>query len=405
MRFIKPSLIFYCIYLLCFSSVAQDKIYFTSGAKDGKTESLSLTTVIYTPPGKKPSPVTTNTKKLILLFNKSGDFLAYEKLDFSNARTKDAISKFLNGSATREKDQIYTLTKGRIEDKIITEDKNFIYLQGTGDKMDKKTIAAIVYKDGHHVLLQPVDKAAVVLWDNRPDNTEAIASTKPAEKKDVSTNVPQPAPAQPVAEPKKDTPVAPVVQKTPAITSTTTTPANTAPHPLTFEEVAGNISKEEFEKKAVQKTSQLNIYLKIICDKAANYEEINKAIEQSVSLFVDENAMIETSSVTRNDVRRFTVRNYLSHIKVVNYDKIEIEWTNVQYVSDVKQGPDGNYYGVVSFEQVFRGYRDGKLVYQDVTRKNATVVLKTYEKNVDGNIKNVWDVLLSDIGVISTKPV
>jgi hypothetical protein len=170
-----------------------------------------------------------------------------------------------------------------------------------------------------------------------------------------------------------------------------------------FSALAGNVSKEAFEKKAIQKTNQLNIYLKVICDKAANFEEINKAIDQSVGLFVDENAVIETSSVNRNDIKRYKIRNYLSHIKLVNYDKIEIEWTNVQYVSDVKLAPDGNYYGVVSFEQVFRGYRDGKLIYQDLTRKNATVVLKTYEKNMEGDTKNIWDVLLSDIGVIATK--
>ena len=175
------------------------------------------------------------------------------------------------------------------------------------------------------------------------------------------------------------------------------------PRTLRFEDVAGNISKAEFEKKALQKTNQLNIYLKVICDRSADYEEINKAIDQSMGLFVDENAMIETSSVNRNDVKRYKVRNYLSHIKLIKYDKIEIEWTNVQYVSDLKQGPDGNYYGVVSFEQVFRGYRDGKLIYEDVTRKNTNVVLKTYEKNIDGNTKSLWDVLLSDIGVISTK--
>jgi len=74
-----------------------------------------------------------------------------------------------------------------------------------------------------------------------------------------------------------------------------------------------------------------------------------------------------------------------------------------QDVSDLKPGPDGNFYGVVSFEQVFRGYRDGKLVYSDITRKNATVVLKTYQKSVEGTTRSIWDVLLSDVGVISTK--
>ena len=380
----------------------QDKIYFTSNDKEGKTESITPSAIIYTPPGKKASPVTTSTKKLMLLFNKSGDFLAFERLDFTNAQTQEAISHFLNGASTREKDQVYSLTKGRIDDKIITEDKNFIYLQTNGDKIDKKTVAAVVYKDGHHILYAPVDKAAIILWENKPSAAGAPAEAKTETKKELPVSTAKTEIIKPVTEPKKDTPattkLALPVQKPDA-----QAPPPSTPHTLRFEDVAGNISKAEFEKKALQKTNQLNIYLKVICDKSANYEEINKAIDQSVGLFVDENAMIETSSVNRNDVKRYKIRSYLSHIKLVNYDKIEIEWTNVQYVSDLKQGPDGNYYGVVSFEQVFRGYRDGKLIYQDVTRKNTTVVLKTYEKNIEGNTKNVWDVLLSDIGVISTK--
>ncbi len=386
---------------------AQDKVYFTSGDKDGKTESINQSTLIYTPPGKKPSPVTVTTKKLSLLFNKSGDFLAFERLDFSNVQTQEAITRFLTGTVTREKDQVYVLTGARIDDKIITEDKDFIYLQTNAEKINKKTVAAVIYKDGHHTLYAPAPKAAIVLWENKP--TAAAPSfaggsdTKTTPKKDPPVTS---APAQktpPPAAPKKDTPI--TVSQAPVTRPVTQDPPSTATaeHPLSFEEVAGNVSKAEFEKKALQKTNQLNIYLKVICDKNANYEEINKAIDQSVGLFVDENAMIETSSVNRNDIKRYKIRSYLSHIKLVNYDKIEIEWTNVQYVSDVKQGPDGNYYGVVSFEQVFRGYRDGNLIYKDITRKNTTVVLKTYEKNINGNIRNVWDVLLSDIGVISTQ--
>ncbi|MEP7279992.1 MAG: hypothetical protein ABI813_15195 [Bacteroidota bacterium] len=390
--------------LIVFSHVngsAQDKIYFNSGAKDGKTESITQSILTYLPTGKKKSPVAVSTKKLLLLFNKTGDFLAFERLDFSNEQTRKAISRFLNETNLPLTDHVYSLAKGRIDDKIITEDKNYIYLQRNGEKIDKKTIVAVVYKDGHHILYAPAEKAALVLWQNRPSPDDNQAKTDI--KKEPTPVVAPTASTKPVEEPKKVEPVAVSPAPTPAPPVQKRAPDSISPRPLSFEDVAGNISKAEFEKKALQKTNQLNIYLKVICNKAANYEEINKAIDQAVGLFVDENAMIETSSVNRNDVKRYKIRSYLSHIKLVNYDKIEIEWTNVQYVSDVKQGPDGNYYGVVSFEQVFKGYRDGKLVYQDVTRKNTNVVLKTYEKNVDGNTQNVWDVLLSDIGVISTK--
>jgi hypothetical protein len=407
MRIIKSLLICSLLLILYAKAFTQDKVYFISDDKDGKTESLTASTLTYTPNGKKEKAVAVSTKKLILLFNKSGDFLSFEKLDFSSEQTKEAITHFLNPSTTtREKDQVYSINKGRIDDKIITEDKNYLYVQGNAEKIDKKTIVAVVYKDGHHILYAPAEKAALILWENKPALSSTITEAKTEPKKELATPVVQKETVKPT-ETKKDTIIINAnaataqaqkpVEQAPA---TTTTPETKK---LTFEDVAGNVTKAEFEKKALQKTNQLNIYLKVICNKSANYEEINKAIDQSITLFVDENAMIETSSLNRNDVKRYKIRSYLSHIKLVNYDKIEIEWTNVQYVSDVKQGPDGNYYGVVSFEQVFRGYRDGKLIYQDVTRKNATVVLKTYEKNVDGNIKNVWDVLLSDIGVISTK--
>ena len=64
---------------------------------------------------------------------------------------------------------------------------------------------------------------------------------------------------------------------------------------------------------------------------------------------------------------------------------------------------DGNYYGTVSFEQVFRGFIDGRIVYEDLTKKSATVVLKAYEQNKEGSTTDAWDVMLSDIGVKYTK--
>ena len=405
MQTTKPLLLF-CLIATQLSAISQDKIYFSADTKNGKTASLSLTTLVYTPTGKK-SAVTTSTKKLVLLFNSQGNFLYFEKLDFSNPQGQERLRQFLTDTATGlNKDQVYTLSGKRLDDKIITEDKKYLYLQANAE-IDKKTVAAVIYKDGRHALYVPADKAAPILWDNK-DTSPGIAATQ---QRDTP---PQMKPANMAATPTSTTtsPVTPAKVDTVTVaagsprptTKQAAAPQPAASHTTTFEEVAGQITKDEFERKALQKTNQLNIYLKIICDKSAKMDEVSKAIDQSLTLFVDGNAMVETSSVNRTDVKRYKIGSYLAKIKALNYDKVEIEWTNVQYVSDLKQGPDGNYYGVVSFEQVFRGYRDGKLVYQDITRKNATVVLKAYEKNVDGNTKSLWDVLLSDIGVISTTP-
>ncbi|HLZ85880.1 MAG TPA: hypothetical protein VKQ52_01515 [Puia sp.] len=165
----------------------------------------------------------------------------------------------------------------------------------------------------------------------------------------------------------------------------------------------GSVSRKEFEDKAEKKTVQFTDYLKILCDKKASYEELDKAVEQAITLFVNEDAVVETSSNNRNAVLRLRIRDYLKKVKQVQYDRIEVKWTHVQYVGDLKAGPDGNLYGTVSFEQEFRGYRDGKLVYSDITVKHAIVVLKTFTKTVEGSSRRLWDVLLADIGVVATK--
>lgn len=165
----------------------------------------------------------------------------------------------------------------------------------------------------------------------------------------------------------------------------------------------GNVSRKEFEAKAEKKTAQFTDYLKILCDKTASYEELNKAVNQAITLFVNEDAVVEISSNNRNSILRLKIRDYLKKVKQIQYDKIEIKWTHVQYVSDLKPGPDGNFYGTVSFEQEFKGYRDGRLVYSDITLKHANVVLKTYAKTYEGSTRRIWDVLLSDVGVVATK--
>lgn len=390
------------LFIIATPAISQHYIYLKKESKQGKVLEINANNLTYRPSQTNSAQNILATKDVLLLFNENGDFLNPSKMDFGDSLAQLEVKQFLNpGANSRVSDHIYLNTRSRIDGNIVREDDQFVYLADdkTTNRISKNTILVIVYKDGHQVIFGQVERVAEYLWTVRDSLNNSYVSIR-----EDTGSIVSPASAknnQDVREVNIDIPAASAGE----LNKNIKTIKPDSSRPLTFEEVAGDLSKDAFEKRSLQKINQLNVYLKILCNKSATYDEINKTIDQAVSLFVDENAMIETSSISRNDVKRYKIRTYLTRLKLVQYDKIEIEWTNVQYVSDVKRGPDGNFYGVVSFEQVFRGYRDGKLVYQDITRKNATVVLKVYEKNYEGNVTNIWDVLLSDIGVLTTKSI
>ena len=74
----------------------------------------------------------------------------------------------------------------------------------------------------------------------------------------------------------------------------------------------------------------------------------------------------------------------------------------INYVGDVRKGTDGNYYGYVTFTQIFKGFKDGMLVYEDKTEKRVEVMFKGYTKSQQGSTSDLWDVLLSNIKVYQT---
>ena len=85
------------------------------------------------------------------------------------------------------------------------------------------------------------------------------------------------------------------------------------------------------------------------------------------------------------------------------YDKILIEWADLQYTSDFRKGVDGNYYGYIIFRQRFVAEKDNQVVYEDLTTKKAEVTLKSYNKNIEGQAIENWDVFLGDIRVQQTE--
>jgi len=164
----------------------------------------------------------------------------------------------------------------------------------------------------------------------------------------------------------------------------------------------GNVSNDEFKKKAFAKIKEFQGCLYILSDVTSGNVAQDNAVDQATSLFID-GAIIEVSSVHSNEKKHLKVRDFLEKFRNLHYERVVITFSHVDYVSNIRKGADGKYYGLVSFEQTFRGYNDGRLVYEDETKKTTEVQLVVYEKNLHGNAIQQWDVLLSDVEVLGTK--
>ena len=115
------------------------------------------------------------------------------------------------------------------------------------------------------------------------------------------------------------------------------------------------------------------------------------------------NSEIGVSSLSRPDVSYFQVREYFDRLMQLNYDKVNIDWYKIQYVSDLERQPDGTYVGVITIFQRFQGFDAEKgLVYEDTTKKDITVYVKRKETQIGGRLIGFWDVLLGDIRVKET---
>ncbi len=163
--------------------------------------------------------------------------------------------------------------------------------------------------------------------------------------------------------------------------------------------------KQAIDSLALEKVRDLSKYISLIGDKDTPFSEANRVIDRAVELFMD-GSEVGVSSLYREEISYYQVREYLERLMRLNYSKVDIEWYKIEYVSDLERQPDGTYVGVITIFQKFSGYdQEGGLVYQDVTKKDITVYVKRKETQIAGKLIGFWDVLLGDIRVKeTTKP-
>lgn len=361
------------------SAYSQDKIYYKQNKiDDWKVTDVTPDYIKATDPQNAQTAYSTTHAGVLFVFNSLGNFLVVPRL-FDKEQPDTTIKNFFTRVDNRfnDFDKIITLQNKIIICKYEKEAGNKIEFTAESklQQISKSDVALVIFKTGEHKLVAGADKVLKVLNDVQIlYNRLAAVNDKPVVGK--TTNA--------VAVIKKD--------------------SSTGIGPSSVLKKLDSAALLKLQIKAIINIKTLESYIKVIAGKDNSAENVADAIKQALTLFVNEDARIEVSSATRGTVRSSKVKIYLNLLSSLNYDRVEIEWFNVQYTSQLKKGPDGFYYGVIEFEQRFTGVADDRRTYQDITRKTVEVVLKTYSRNVGGESILEWDVFLGNIGITETKP-
>lgn len=161
--------------------------------------------------------------------------------------------------------------------------------------------------------------------------------------------------------------------------------------------------KAAIDSLAMEKIRDLSKYISIIGSKETPFSEANRVIERTLELFV-EDAQMGVSSLYKEEIKYYRVRQYLERLMALNYDKVTIKWFDIQYISDLELQPDGRYVGVITIFQRFEGTTEDGMVYKDTTKKDITVYVERKQTQISGRLIDFWDVLLGDIRVAETMP-
>ena len=159
--------------------------------------------------------------------------------------------------------------------------------------------------------------------------------------------------------------------------------------------------KQAIDSLALEKVKDLGKYISIIGNKDTPFSEANRVIERAMELFA-EGAQMGVSSLNREEVKYYGVREYFERLMALNYDRVTIKWFNIQYISDLEKQPDGRYVGVITIYQRFQGESDDGLKYMDTTKKDITIYVERKQTQIGGRVIGFWDVLLGDIRVTET---
>ena len=174
--------------------------------------------------------------------------------------------------------------------------------------------------------------------------------------------------------------------------------------------------KNEILKMRVQEmVGQMTDNISFMADKKKEYDTRMFYREVALNLFIGQGGpyqymgeqrkgvIMETTSLYRSRPTRRLMRDYFEGLVNLKYSQVVIESTQTYdiEVSDLKKvpGKDNLYVCTACFEQLFMGYRDGRVVYGDRTRKEVTAYVRMDEVYNDYE----FIVMLGDVTAKETK--
>ena len=166
-----------------------------------------------------------------------------------------------------------------------------------------------------------------------------------------------------------------------------------------------SISEERklaIDSLAMEKIRDLEKYISIIGSKETPASEAQRVIERATELFMDDSEM-GVSKLGSDKINYYPVKEYFQRLMALSYDKVQISWFDIQYISDLEQMPDGKWVGVITIYQRFEGTTKEGLKYKDTTKKDITVYVERKQTQIGGRTIGFWDVLLGDVRVAETK--
>lgn len=157
-------------------------------------------------------------------------------------------------------------------------------------------------------------------------------------------------------------------------------------------------SSFDYEKRALEMVHQLGDMIEIIADKKEEETIRKEAVNQAVSLFVTPESIIEVSNINSNQIKKIPANNYFIRLYQLPFTEVQIEWSELAFVSDFKPGPDGKLYALISVSQKFTGINDNKVTYTDITIKHIEVMID----KIEGAWGTSYKVYLNSLFVVNT---
>ncbi|GAB3504515.1 hypothetical protein GCM10027341_34930 [Spirosoma knui] len=383
----------YCLFLIASSSQmqAQDVVYLNDQTNVAGTLSEITPDKVSLRVAKGESTIkfSYGSDKVAAVVNQWGRFLCMNQLQSLTAAERDQrISQFLTGGNSPKYDIIIRAIPSEVIYGNVSYAQgdvvNYTTLDGAASSLPKTDLVGIFYHTGKHELFSDAsflcDKTDLLANEptgNTPTKT-ADKIQKPADEPDarpVSTNSNIDEPAQP------------------AVTLT-----------------VGNVLQlteqqyEEYRGQALERVQEFAVMLGVIADKTTDAGQKDKAISQVLKMFKSD-ASIQVSSMVRGgQANTYKIKDYLIRLKLLPYKNVTLEWSDIQYVQELTQKNDGNYYGKIKGEQRFSGLNNkGEVQYGDITQKDVDVMLTPYKKLKEGANEQKWSVLLGNVGVVATQ--